>query len=105
MIAERIESIYKRKSYSKLKSILELLYVQYQRSRDEYVSVSKLAKKIEADSSNTRKSIEKMRKEGIVNAIYSEEKKHKAKKGGKVRRLYKLSLEAYNIIEKAKTAN
>ncbi len=102
-MAERIELIYKKESHKKLKLILESLYARYQRLKNEYISVSELATKIEKDLSNTRKVLIKMEKEGIVDAKYSENAKGKTR-GGRTKKSYRLSQEAYDIIKETKTA-
>ena len=105
---ERIESIYKRKSFKRLRAVLEVLYAQYKGAKDNHISISELAKATKKDASGVGKILIKMREEKIVDVTYSmylREKKYKPKERGKIRRLYRLSPEAYNIIEKTKTAN
>ncbi len=105
---ERIESIYRRKSYKRLRAVLEELYVQYKGAKDNHISISELARKIKKDASSVGKILVEMEEEGIVDvtySMYSREKKYKPKERVKARRLYRLSPEAYNIIEKTKTAN
>ena len=98
-MTEIIKSIYKKKSYGKLKLILEFLYAQHERSENEYISVSDLARKrkIKKDVSNTRKVLIKMGKEGIIDVKCLGDARNK--------KLYKLSKEAYNIIKRIKTAS
>ena len=100
---EIIKSIYKRKSYKRLRSVVEVLYAQYERSEDNHISTSELARSTGKDASNIGKSLARMRKEGIVDVKHPETKK--TKKGGRIRRLYKLSSKAYEVIKKTKTAN
>jgi DNA-binding transcriptional ArsR family regulator len=103
-MTEKIKSIYKKKSYKRLRPVLEFLYSRYWKSEGEYISTSDLAKEMGKDISGIRKALKKFELNGIVDIRYPEGKKDKAKKGGKIRILYRLSQEAYNIIRKTKTA-
>jgi DNA-binding transcriptional ArsR family regulator len=103
-MTEKIKLIYEKKPYKKLKSILEFLYDRYWKSENEYISASELAKKIKKDPSGVCGALVEFKQDGIVDTRYPEGKKDKAKKGGRVRILYRLSQEAYDIIKKTKTA-